>query len=43
MQIYGTKSQWNGLPLQGLSDTVLDQTISYGYTDGFNRLPHGPH
>jgi YD repeat-containing protein len=38
MQIYGTKSQWNGLQLQGQSDTVLNQSISYGYGDGFNRL-----
>jgi RHS repeat-associated protein len=37
-QIYGTTSQWNGSRLQQQSDTVLNQAVSYGYGDGFNRL-----
>jgi RHS repeat-associated protein len=37
-QIYGTKSQWNGSQLLAQTDTVLGQTIGYGYGDGFNRL-----
>jgi RHS repeat-associated protein len=37
-QIYGTADIWHGTQMQYLSDTVLNQQITYGYGDGFNRL-----
>jgi RHS repeat-associated protein len=37
-QIYGTAAQWKGAQMQYLSDTLLNQQITYGYGDGFNRL-----
>ena len=37
-QVYGTFGQWKGTQLQYLSDTLLNQQITYGYGDGFNRL-----
>ena len=37
-QVYGTTGQWKGAQLQYLSDTLLNQQITYGYGDGFNRL-----
>jgi RHS repeat-associated protein len=36
--IYGTTSQWKGSQMQSQSDTVLNQGITFGYGDGFNRL-----
>jgi RHS repeat-associated protein len=36
--IYGTASRWNGSQMQTQSDTVLNQGITFGYGDGFNRL-----
>jgi hypothetical protein len=36
--IYGTASQWKGSQMQTQSDTVLNQGITFGYGDGFNRL-----
>jgi RHS repeat-associated protein len=36
--IYGTASQWKGSQMQSQSDTVLNQGVTFGYGDGFNRL-----
>jgi YD repeat-containing protein len=36
-QVYGFTNGWSGTQLQGLSDSVLGQTSTYGY-DEFNRL-----
>ena len=35
---YGTASQWKGSQMQFQSDTVLNQQVTFGYGDGFNRL-----
>jgi len=37
-QIYGTAGQWKGTQMQSQSDTVLNQQVTFGYGDGFNRL-----
>ena len=36
--LYGTASQWNGSQMQFQSDTALNQQVTFGYGDGFNRL-----
>ncbi|MGD0733375.1 MAG: RHS repeat-associated core domain-containing protein [Terracidiphilus sp.] len=36
-QVYGVTNTWSGTQLQGSSDSVLNQSSTYGY-DGFNRL-----
>jgi RHS repeat-associated protein len=36
--IYGTAGQWKGSQMQSQSETVLNQGVTFGYGDGFNRL-----
>ncbi len=36
--VYGTASQWKGSQMQSQSDTALNQGVTFGYGDGFNRL-----
>jgi YD repeat-containing protein len=37
-QIYGTIGGWKGSQVQSQEDTVLNQQVTFGYGDGFNRL-----
>jgi RHS repeat-associated protein len=37
-QIYGTAANWKGQLMTSQSDTVLNQGVTFGYGDSFNRL-----
>jgi RHS repeat-associated protein len=37
-QSYGTSATWRGTQVTTQSDTILNQQVTFGYADGFNRL-----